>query len=113
MLERNCRFRIFIVNDETWKEHNKVGIAAINEPQLIGIFKATSTPYFDNSPLFPSAIHVSKDLPFRVEFEQLYNLLSPINIDEIWELKEKGKIWTLQQTRGDAVGVLEGGIYGL
>jgi len=149
MLEilRNCRFRIFIVNDETWEEHNKIGIAAINDPlathpsnkkanaarqsaiaeisgirpgdilffnrmksakhppELIGIFKATSTPYFDNSPLFPGARHVGRNLPFRVEFEQLYNFPSPINIDEIWELKEKGKIWTLQQTRGDAVGV--------
>ena len=144
---RNCRFRIFIVNDETWEEHNKVGIAAINDPltthpsnrnanaarqsaiaeisgirpddilffnkmksakhppELIGIFKATSTPYFDNSPLFSGAKYVGNTLPFRVEFEQLYNLPSPINIDEIWELKEKGKIWTLQQTRGDAVGV--------
>ncbi|MEO0254322.1 MAG: hypothetical protein ABIN20_02730 [candidate division WOR-3 bacterium] len=26
------KFRIFIVNDDTWEEHIKVGIAAINDP---------------------------------------------------------------------------------
>lgn len=143
----NCRYRIFIVNDQTWEEHNKVGIAAINDPlvthpnnrnanaarqsaiaeisgirpgdilffnrmkspehppEIIGLFVATSSPYYDNSPLYPGAKYVNETLPFRVEFKQLCNFPYPINVDEVWELKEKGKIWTLQQTRGDAVGV--------
>jgi hypothetical protein len=141
------KFRIFIVNDDTWEEHKKVGIAAINDPltthpdninanaarqsaiaeisgvrpgdtlffncmvsekhppELIGIFKAISEPYFDPNPLFPGAKHVSKTLPFRVEFECIHNFPNAVNIDEIWTLKDKGKIWTLQQSRGDAVGV--------
>lgn len=140
------KFRIFTVNDNTWKEHNKVGIAAINDPmithpskknvkaarqsaiseisslspgdvlffnrmgsnkhppELLGMFRATSKPYFDPSPLYPGASHVTKNLPFRIEFECIHNFENPINIDEIWELKDKRKIWTLQQSRGDAVG---------
>lgn len=141
------KFRIFIVNDDTWEEHKKVGIAAINDPltthpknknanaarqsaiaelsgirpgdilffnrmasekhppELLGIFEATSKPYFDPNPLFPGAKHVNKKLPFRVEFKPICNFSNPVNIDEIWALKDKGKIWTLQQSRGDAVGV--------
>lgn len=141
------RHLIFIVNDETWGEHNKVGIAAINDPltthpdnrnanaarqsaiseisgirpgdiiyfnrmvsknhppELIGIFKVTSEPYFDPNLLYPSAIYVNQRLPFRVEFECLHHFKKSINIDELWMLKDKGIIWTLQQSRGDAVGV--------
>ena len=141
------KFRIFIVNDDTWEEHKKVGIAAINDPltthpknknanaarqsaiaelsgirpgdilffnrmvsekhppELLGIFESTSKSYFDPNPLFPGAKHVNKKLPFRVEFKFVRNFPNPVNIDEIWALKDKGKIWTLQQSRGDAVGV--------
>lgn len=141
------RHLIFIVNDNTWEEHNKVGIAGINDPlithpnnrnanaarqsaiseisgirpgdiiyfnrmvseihppELIGVFRATSKPYFDPNPLYPGAIYVKENLPFRIEFECVHNFKNTINIDEIWILKEKGKIWTLQQSRGDAVGV--------
>jgi len=141
------RYLMFVVNDNTWKEHNKVGIAGINDPltthpnskrsnaerqfavseisgirpddiiyfnrmrskihppELIGIFRATSKPYFDPSPLYAGAIYVKENLPFRIEFECLHNFKKPISIDEIWILKDKGKIWTLQQSRGDAVGV--------
>jgi len=141
------RHLIFIVNDDTWQEHNKVGIAAINDPltshpenrnanaarqsaiseisgirpgdtiffnimrshqhppQLIGTFKTTSKPYFAPRPLYPTAKSVNETLPFRVEFESGQNFPNPINIDEIWVLKDKQKIWTLQQSRGDAVGI--------
>ena len=141
------KFRIFIVNDDTWVEHSKVGIAAINDPltkdpsnnrlkaprqeaiaeisgirpgdvlffnrmvshrhspELLGVFEASSSPYYDPNPLFPGAKYVNERLPFRVEFECINNFQNPINIDEIWALREKGKIWTLQQSRGDAVGV--------
>jgi len=141
------KYRIFIVNDNTWVEHNKVGIAAINDPlathpqnknanaarqsaiaeisgirprdilffnrrvsehhppEILGIFEASSKPYFDQSPLFSSSQHVNKMLPFRVEFVSLHNFQHPINIDEVWALKDESKIWTLQQSRGDAVGI--------
>ena len=141
------KFRIFIVNDETWEEHREVGIAAINDPltthpqnrnanaarqsaiaeisgirsgdilffnrmvseehppELLGIFEATSKPYFDPNPLFPGAEHVNENLPFRVKFKCVHNFPNPVNIEEIWDLRDKGKIWTLQQSRGDAVGV--------
>jgi len=141
------RHLVFVVNDETWEEHNRVGIAAINDPlfshpnnrqanaqrqsaiaeisgirpgdiiffnrmrsakhppELIGIFQAASCPYYDPGPLYPGAEYVNERLPFRVEFECIHNYANPINIDEIWALKDKGKIWTLQQSRGDAVGV--------
>jgi len=74
-------------------------------PELIGIFKAVSKPYYDPNPIFPGAKYVNETLPFRVQFECIHNFQSPINIDEVWALKEEGKIWTLQQSRGDAVGV--------
>lgn len=139
--------RIFIVDDNTWEEHNMVGIAAINDPlithpsnrnantarqsaiaeisgirpgdliffnrmvsekhppEILGVYEATSNAYYDPSPLFPRAKYIDKKHPFRVEFRCLHHFEKSINIDEIWALKEKGLIWTLQQTRGDAVGV--------
>jgi len=141
------KFRIFTVNDDTWQEHNKAGIAAINDPltthprsknanaarqsaiaeisgirpgdvlffnrrvsadhppEILGIYQATSKPYFDPNPLFPGAKYVNKTLPFRVEFECIHNFLNSVYIDEIWALREKGEIWALQQSRGDAVGI--------
>lgn len=141
------KFRIFIVNDDTWEEHNRVGIAAINDPltthpknknanaarqsaiaeisgirpgdilffnrmvsekhrpEILGVFEATSKPYFDPKPLFQGARYVHETLPFRVEFRCLHNFINPVNIEEIWALRDKGRIWTLQQSRGDAVGV--------
>jgi hypothetical protein len=141
------KFRIFIVNDDTWEEHNKVGIAAINDPltthpenknanaarqsaiaeisgirpgdtlffnrmvsanhppELLGIFEAISKPYFDPKPLFRGAKYVNKNLPFRIEFKCTHNFSNSVYVDEIWALRDKGSIWTLQQSRGDAVGV--------
>lgn len=140
------KYRIFIVNDYTWEEHIKVGIAAINDPlnthpnnrnahaarqsaiaeisgirpgdilffnrmvsenhppELLGVFEATSKPYFDPKPLFPEAKYVRENLPFRLKFKCINNYVNPIHIDEIWALRDKGKIWTIQQSRGDAVG---------
>lgn len=143
---KNKKYWIFTVNDQTWKEHVKAGIAAINDPyvthpknikrnanrqaaiseiigirpgdiiffnrmrseqhppELLGIYKAISKAYYDPSPLFPGAIYVNQNLPFRVQFDCLINFTKPLMMEEIWDLKEKGKIWTIQQTRGDAVG---------
>jgi len=119
------RVKIFVVNDETWKEHNKVGVTAINDPftthpkninanaarqaaiaeisgirpgdilffnrmvsdkhppEILGMFEATSKPYFDIAPLFPGANYVGKTLPFRIEFKCIHNFQNPVNIEEI------------------------------
>lgn len=141
------KYRVFIVSDDTWQEHNKVGIAAINDPltthpknrnanaarqsalaeisgirpgdvlffnrmvsadhppEILGIYEAISKPYFDPKPLFLAAKYVDKTLPFRVQFRCIHNFSNSVYIDEIWALRDKGAIWTLQQSRGDAVGV--------
>src|SRR4051812_28365268 len=97
---RAMRNLVFFVTDETWAEHNRVGVAAINDPaiadgpqsnasrqtaiaeiagikpgdriffklgrskkhptQILGLFTATSVPYFDASPLFPGAQFVDR-----------------------------------------------------
>lgn len=138
------RFRIFKINDDTWVEHNKVGIAAINDPhstptiqslaqrqsalaeisgikpgdilffnlmasekhppQILGIFETVSKPYFDPTPLFQGAKYIDNTFPFRIDFKCLHNLPNPVDFAEIWTLRGKGKVWTLQQSRGDAVG---------
>jgi predicted RNA-binding protein len=133
------KYWIFVVDDNTWLEHQKAGIAAINEPdtesgkqsaiaeiigvkpgdyilfnlrvsaqhppQIIGLYEATSEPYYDSSPLFPGAQFVREKLPYRIGFKQVINFKNPLDFDEIWYLKERGILWTLQQTRGAAVGI--------
>ena len=79
-------------------------------PLLYGLYEATSTPYYDESPLYKEAQYVGKPgyaggLPYRVGFKHIINFPKPIRIDEIWYLRESGHIWTLHFSRGDAVGV--------
>lgn len=128
---------IFFVTDETWPEHNRVGVAAINDPggaegpqansgrqkaiaeiagitpgdriffrlgksksaehstQIIGLFKATSEPYFDASPLFPGAQNVDARRPLRVEYECVKNYENPVDFEHLWLSKEQGNLWTV------------------
>ncbi len=135
---------IFYVTDDSWAEHNSVGIAAINDPgfgegsqanagrqkaiaeiagimpgdrilfrvgrsnehstQIAGLFRATSEPYFDQSPLFPGATTVGAWLALRVEFECDKPFLNPVDIEHLWLSKEKGVLWSIQQSRGDVMG---------
>jgi len=135
---------VFFVTHESWMEHKKVGIAAINDPslgggsqanssrqkaiaeiagirpgdrvffklgrsgpnpsQIVGLFKATSEPYFDSGPLFPGAEIVGQKLPFRVEFDSLKIYPKPVDIEHLWLSKERGSVWTIQQSRGDVLG---------
>lgn len=135
---------LFFVTDVTWIEHNRVGIAAINDPgqgeggranasrqkaiaeiagirpgdriffrlgrsdehsvQIMGLFSATSEPYFDDSELFPGATAVTDGLALRVEFECIKNYPNPVDMDHLWLSKERGTLWTIQQARGDVVG---------
>jgi hypothetical protein len=135
---------VFFVNDASWAEHNRVGIAAINDPgvsngpqanssrqkaiaeiagitpgdriffrvgrsaehptQIIGLFRATSEPYYDADPLFPEAQRVDHRLPLRVEFDCLRSYPNPVDIEHLWLSKERGSLWTIQQARGDVIG---------
>lgn len=138
------KYRIFKVDDNTWPEHNHVGIAAINDPhvnptrqslaqrqsaiaeisgirpgdiiffnlmasnthppQIRGVLKAVSEPYYNPDPLYQGAEYINRNFPFRIDFECITYYPEPINFSEIWALRDKGKIWLLQQSRGDAVG---------
>jgi hypothetical protein len=135
---------VFFVNDASWSEHNKVGIAAINDPvvgggrqsnsarqkaiaeiagirpgnriffrlgrsarhptQIVGLFRATSEPYFDATPLFPGAQKVGQKLPLRVEFECSKNYANSVDMEHLWLSKERGSLWSIQQARGDVMG---------
>ncbi|MBA7469238.1 hypothetical protein ES707_04504 [subsurface metagenome] len=131
----------FIVNERTWREHEKAGIAAINDPhfqpqrqslaqrqsaiaevagirpgdlmffyvmgtmKILGIYEATTRSYFDTQPLFSEAVHIKAAHPFRVGFREIANYPNPIDISDIWSARDQGLIWTVQQSRGDAVGV--------
>ncbi len=143
-IETMTRYFTFIVDDDTWSEHDRVGIAGINDPgigdnkqananrqkaiaeisgiregdvfffncmrspshppQILGIYEAASRPYFDTKPLYPGAIHVQDRISLRIEFRCLRNFPNPVNLDQLWGLKEQGKIWTIQQSRGDVLG---------
>jgi len=71
--------------------------------ELLGLFEAITPSYFDNTPLFPGAIHVHANLPFRVSFKQKVNYPHPVHMNDIWAARDEGLIWTMQQSRGDAV----------
>ena len=140
------RNMVFFVNNSSWAEHNRVGIAAINDPgsgvgaqansgrqkaiaeiagirpgdriffrlgrsaehptQIIGLFQATSEPYFDPNPLFSSAQHVNQSrTSSRVEFDCVKHCYrNPVDIEHLWLSKERGSLWTIQQARGDVIG---------
>jgi len=140
----SMRNLVFFVNDASWLEHNRVGIAGINDPavaggsqanssrqkaiaelagisagdriffrlgrsaehptQIVGLFRATSEPYFDPNPLFPGAQRVDHRLSLRVEFDCLRNYPNPVDIEHLWLSKERGSLWTIQQARGDVIG---------
>jgi hypothetical protein len=135
---------VFFVNDASWEEHNRVGIAAINDPgleggpqansgrqkaiaeiagitagdriffrlgrsagrptQIVGVFRATSEPYFDANPLFSGAQIVDQRRPLRIEFDCLRSYPIPVDIEHLWLSKERGSLWTIQQARGDVIG---------
>lgn len=73
-------------------------------PQILGMFKACSRPYFNPAPLFSGATYINKNFPYRVDFECVRHFPKPVDFSEIWALRDKGEVWTLQQSRGDAVG---------
>ena len=126
---------IFFVDTNTWREHNRVGIAGINEPggwrsntaysevsgiragdriffrlgrqqpsAILGLFEAESAAYYDPGPLFPGAEFVSDNLPIRVRYRCRTYYPNPLSIEDLWLSKERGKIWTIQQSRGDVLG---------
>ena len=134
---------MFTVSEDSWKEHEEAGIAAINDPaeinpnaknkeamrqgaltevsgirkgdiiffymmgkkKILGVYEATTNAFYDVNPLLPTAREIKNKFPFRVGFRKIINFPNPISIDDLWASKEEGKIWTIQQSRGDAVGV--------
>jgi hypothetical protein len=130
---------MFFVRDETWLEHDRVGIAGINDPGkgsvrrnnalaevagirrgdriffkvgkseehpglIRGLYEAQGSAYFDPSPLFKGAKAVGKNLPFRIEFRCVKRYEHPVAVEYMWLSKERGDIWTIQQSRGDVLG---------
>jgi hypothetical protein len=86
-----------------------IRVSEDHPPQIIGLYEATTEPYYDPAPLFDGAKYIGENLPYnlpyRVAFKQVINFPEPIDVDEIWRLKDRGLIWSIQQSRGDAVGV--------
>jgi EVE domain len=82
----------------------RLGRSGAHPTQIVGVFKATSEPYFDANPLFPGAQIVDSTLPLRVEFDCLRNYPNPVDIEHLWLSKERGSLWTIQQARGDVIG---------
>lgn len=72
--------------------------------EVIGVFEATTRPFFDQSPVFPGATQVKAKFPFRVGFKEVAIFERPVHVNEIWAWRDAGVIWTMQQGRGDAVG---------
>lgn len=70
---------------------------------FLGVFEATTSSYFDTNLLFIGATHVGANLPFRVGFRQKVNYPCPLQMNDIWAVRDQGLIWTVQQSRGDAV----------
>jgi hypothetical protein len=82
----------------------RLGRSENHPTQIVGLFQATSEPYFDVNPVFPGAQVVGQNLPLRVEFDCLRNYPSPVDIEHLWLSKERGSLWTIQQARGDVIG---------
>src|SRR5262249_14125209 len=81
-----------------------LGTSAEHPTQIVGLFRASSEPYFDPNPLFPGAQRVDHRLSLRVEFDCLRNYPNPVDIEHLWLSKERGSLWTIQQARGDVIG---------
>jgi len=82
----------------------RLGRSAEHPTQIVGVYRATSEPFFDTNPLFPGAHKVGQKLPLRVEFDCLRNYPNPVDIEHLWLSKERGSLWTIQQARGDVIG---------
>jgi hypothetical protein len=75
------------------------------EKKIKALFEANSEPFYDKSNLtnLPNCI-IDHRFALRMEFQHKINFPNEIEMDEIWQLKDKGLFWSLQQQRGDAVG---------
>jgi hypothetical protein len=83
-------------------------VSDAHPPQLLGLYEATTKPFYDLNPIFPGArfIGVIKKYlnPYRVGFRQKINFPKPLNMDQIWLLRDRGFIWSIQQSYGDVIG---------
>jgi len=75
------------------------------EKKVMGLYEAVSEPFLDTKPLIKKGF-INKKFPIRVAFKQKVNFSIHLHMDEVWEIKDKGYFWSLQQQRGDTVGRL-------
>jgi hypothetical protein len=73
------------------------------EKKVMGLYEAVSEPFLDTKPLIKKGF-INKKFPIRVAFKQKVNFSIHLHMDEVWEIKDKGYFWSLQQQRGDTVG---------
>lgn len=73
------------------------------EKKLMGLYEAVSDPFFDTKPLVKGGF-INYKFPIRVAFKQKINFPIHLDMDEVWDIKDKGYFWSLQQQRGEAVG---------
>jgi hypothetical protein len=71
--------------------------------KIMGVYEAVSEPFFDKKELVKKGF-IDKKFPIRVAFKQKINFPVDLEMDEIWEIKDKGYFWSIQQQRGDTVG---------
>lgn len=72
--------------------------------EVLGVYEATTKPFFDQEPIFEGAKFVNEKFPFRVGFKPTIEYPRPLHVNEIWAGRDAGQIWTMQQARGDAIG---------
>ncbi len=71
---------------------------------IYGGYSATTSAFFNASPLFRGASVVDASLPFRVGFKEVQSYPAKVKMSDIWASRDKGDIWTIQQARGDVAG---------
>jgi len=73
------------------------------QKKIMGLYEATSRPFYDTRCLVTNGF-INRKFPIRVAFNQKINFPSSLGMDEVWNSKDKGFFWSLQQQRGDSVG---------
>ncbi|MBM3250546.1 MAG: hypothetical protein FJZ09_06900, partial [Candidatus Omnitrophica bacterium] len=73
------------------------------QKKVMGLYEATSCPFYDTSYLVSKGF-INHKFPIRVAFKQKVNFSIPLDMDEVWGIKDRGYFWSLQQQRGDSVG---------
>jgi len=73
------------------------------EKKIMGLYRATCEPFFDTNPLVKNGF-IDNKYPIRIAFNQKVNFRIDLDMDEVWNIKDKGYFWSIQQQRGSSVG---------